>query len=178
MKRLWAFLLAIIACVTFAACGPKEEGPKNYVLNEKTFFHVMKNMTYYPEQYADSTLELDCFTYELKDVDENSYMCGVRKCSAEIGCKCGNDTIIGFILEYDGEIPAPKNQSEDTNDKMWIHLKGKIKSPKMTSVTIRAYLPDGTPDPVKTEEVKFLVFVAETLDLIEDYSNLNYYVTK
>ena len=166
-------LLTLVLCVAITACGPHD-----YVLNENTFFLVMTNIQYYPENYLSSNIEFDCFTYELVDVDGESYMCGVRKCSAGYGCQCGNDTIIGFILEYDGELPAPRNQSEDTNDKTWVHLSGKLKSAEKTTVRLKYYLPDGTVDPTKTDEIQFLVFVAESCELIEDYSNLNYYVTK
>ena len=173
MKKVSAIIVAILSCITLAACG----GTKDYVLNEKTFFLVMTNMLWFPQQYSESNIELDCFTYELKDVEGKSYMCGVRQCSSGYGCQCGNDTIIGFILEYDGEIPAPKNQSNDNPDKTWIHIKGKLKSPEMTTITIQSYLSDGTPDPDNTEEVLFLEFIVESCDLIDDYSNLNFYVS-
>ncbi|MCH5159449.1 MAG: hypothetical protein J1F66_01195 [Clostridiales bacterium] len=172
MKKLILVLLAVVLCVTFAACGPRD-----YVLNENTFFLVMTNIQYYPEQYLQSNIEFDCFTYELVDVDGNSYMCGVRKCSAGYGCTCGNDTIIGFVLEYDGELPQPRNQSENTNDKTWVHLSGKVKSADKLKIEIRSYLSDGSIDPTKTEQIEFLMFVVDSLELIEDYSNLAYYVT-
>lgn len=170
-KRLAA--LALMLVLLLSGCG----GPKDYVLNEETFFLVMTNMQYYPEQYLGSKLEFDCFTYELKDVDGNSYLCGVRKCSSGYGCTCGNDTIIGFILASEEELPAPRNQSEDSNDKTWVHLSGSLQSAEKKTVTIHAYLPDGSVDPDNTEQIVFLVFDVESCELIEDYSGLNYYVT-
>ena len=167
-----AVALLLLVCFTFAACGPKD-----YVLNENTFFLVMTNIQYYPEQYLQSNLEFDCFIYELTDVNGNSYMCGVRKCSAGYGCTCGNDTIIGFVLEYDGKLPEPRNQSENTNDKTWVHLSGKIKSAEKINIEIHSYLEDGSINPDKTEQIAFLMFVVDSYELLTDYSNLNYYVT-
>jgi len=176
MKKLFCgFLLTLAALATvFAGCG----GNKDYVLDESTYFLVMTNMLYYPEQYEGSDIECDCFTYSLTDVSNGTeYICGVRKCSSGYGCTCGNDTIIGFILEYDGELPEPKNQSEDTNEKSWIHIKGQLKSSEKTTVTIYSYT-DGQPNYDKTETISFLVFSVESCSVIEDYSSLNYYVTK
>ena len=164
-------LLVLVLCVALSACGPHD-----YVLDENTFFFVLNNVQYYPENYLQSNFEFDCFTYELVDVNGNSYMCGVRKCSAGYGCTCGNDTIIGFILEYDGELPEPKNQSTDTNDKSWVHLTGKIKSAEKTNIGVYSYV-DGKADTGKTETIQLLVFVVESCEIIEDYSNLHYYVT-
>ena len=172
LKWLIPILLVMVTCISCVACGPRD-----YVLNENTFFMFMTNMQYFPEQYLKSNIEFDCFTYELKDVHGNSYMCGVRKCSSGYGCACGNDTIIGFVLEYDGELPAPRNQSEDTNDKTWVHLSGKIKSADKIKIEIKSYLPDGSENSNKNEFIEFLVFSVDSLELIEDYSNLNYYVT-
>ena len=176
MKRIkWLFALAALClCLTLSGCGDKT---KDWVLDEETFFLVMTNMQYYPEQYLGAKIECDCFTYELKDVDDNSYLCGVRKCSSGYGCTCGNDTIIGFILQYDGELPVPKNQSEDSNDKAWVHLSGSLESAEKKTVTIHAYLPDGTVDPDKTEQIVFLVFNVDDCAVIDDYSDLHYYVT-
>ena len=157
-------------CCSLSACF-------DGVIEEKQFFRVMTSIQYYPSNYTDLTLELDCFTYKLVDVQGKEYICGVRKCSSGYGCTCGNDTIIGFVLEYDGEVPAPKNQSVDTNDKTWVHLSGKVKSAEKIKIEINSYLPDGTVDTSKTEKIEFLVFAVESLDLIADYSNLNYYVT-
>ena len=172
-KYTSVILLVLVFCVAFAACGPKD-----YVLNENTFFIVMTNVQYYPEKYVNSNLEFDCFTYELLDVNGNSYMCGVRQCSAGYGCQCGNDTIIGFILEYDGVLPEPKNQSNDSKDKTWVHLSGKVKSAEKTTIHMKYYLEDGSVDTGRTDEIKFLVFAVESCELIADYSNLSHYVTK
>ena len=173
LKILTFVLLAIVLCVTFASCGPRD-----YVLDENTFFTVMTNIQYFPENYLKSNIEFDCFTYELKDVNGKSYMCGVRKCSSGVGCTCGNDTIIGFVLEYDGELPTPIKQSEDTIEKAWVHLSGKVKSAEKIKIEIHSYLPDGSVDPNKTEIIEFLVFAVDSCEVIEDYSNLHYYVTK
>lgn len=176
MKKLKIIVavLLLILCFAFAACGPKD-----YVLNEQTFFLVMTNIQARPQQYVDSSLEFDCFTYKLVDVvSDTTYICGVRKCSAGWGCNCGNDTIIGFILIYDGDLPEPSvHQSENTIEQTWVHLKGKLKNADKLTVTINAYV-DGEIDPNNTEQIQFLEFVVETCELIEDYSNLNYYVTK
>ena len=166
-------LIMLILCVAFAACGPR-----NYVLNENTFFLVMTNIQAYPQNYLESNLEFDCFTYELVDVDGNSYMCGVRQCSAGYGCQCGKDTIIGFILEYDGELPEPRNQSDDSNDKTWVHLSGKVKSAEAKTIHLPSYLDDGSVDPNNTDEIKLLVYTVDSCVLIENYSNLKHYVTK
>ena len=174
MKKFLVFALLIIVCFTFAACGPKD-----YVLNEKTFFVVMTNIQYYPEQYLNSNIEFDCFTYKLEDVVSNeTYICGVRKCSAGYGCICGNDTIIGFVLEYDGELPEPSiHQSENTKEQTWVHLVGKLKNTDKLSISIPSYA-NGSPDTNNPEQIQFLVFVVSSCELIEDYSNLHYYVTK
>lgn len=174
MKKAICLLLAVVLCLSMAACGSS----KDYVLTEDTFFLVMTNMQYYPEQYIGSNLELDVFTYLLEDVNGQQYLCGVRKCSAEFGCVCGNDTVIGFILNSDEELPAPRNQSENSVEKTWVHLKGQLASAEKQDIEIHSYLPDGSIDPNKTETVSFLHFNVASCDLIEDYQNLQYYVTK
>lgn len=173
MKKLFVIILTVV-CLLFCACSNKKE----YVLDEGTFFLVMTNMQYYPEQYLDCDIEYDCFTYQLTDIYGKSYTCGVRKCSSGYGCTCGQDTIIGFILEYEGQLPPPKNQSVDGNEKTWVHLKGRMKSAEKTSVVVHSYLPNGEVDGDKNETILFLVFTVESCELIDDYSNLNYYVTK
>lgn len=172
-KRFFGFIFIVVVALSLAGCGKQTE----YILNETSFFLVMTNMQYYPEQYDGATIEYDCFTYSLTDINGENYICGVRKCSSGYGCTCGNDTIIGFILEYDGDLPAPKNQSEDGNEKTWVHLKGKLKSAEKTTVTIYAYK-DGKPDYENTEKILFLVFSVESCAVVEDYSSLHYYVTK
>lgn len=164
-----AFLAAVLAL--FAGCSSE------YVLNEKTFFTVMTNIQNYPSKYMGKTIEFDCFTYELTDSEGNSYLLGVRKCSAGVGCTCGNDTVIGFILQYDGEIPAPVNQSGDDNEKTWIHVRGALESTVKKDLSIFAYDSAGNATGA-TETVSFLTFCADTLSVVEDYSGLNYYVTK
>lgn len=172
MKKLLKVLLLVL-CVLSAACSTKS----GYVLTEDTFFLVMTNMQYFPEQYLGEKIELDCFSYELTDIDGITHICGVRKCSSGYGCKCGKDTVIGFLLEYDKEIPAPRNQSEDSNDKTWLHLSGKLKSQHKTEIKIYAYNGNGI-DYNTVESIYFLSFAVESVDLIEDYFNLNYYVSK
>ena len=172
MKKTGFLCFVLSLCLFLGGCGSKD-----YVLDEDTFFLVMTNMQYYPEQYLDSEIEFDCFMYELTDVDGGSHICGVRKCSSGYGCTCGNDTIIGFLLNYVGTLPEPRNQSEDSNDKAWVHLSGKLQSADKTNITIHSYLPDGTVDPDNTEQIVFLVFNVESCEEIEDYSDLQYYVT-
>ena len=174
MKKAISLLLALVLCLSFFGCGKA----KDYVLTEDTFFLVMTNMQYYPEQYLESTLEFDCFTYELTDVDGKNYICGVRKSSSEYGCTCGRDTIIGFLLDSAEPLPAPRNQSEDNGDKTWVHLTGRLKSAEKTEITIHSYLPDGSVDPERNEVISFLSFEVDACDLIEDASGLQYYVIK
>ena len=172
MKRFLAIVLSVFS-LAIASCGKEEE----YVLSEKSFFLVMTNIQYYPSNYVGKNLEFDCFTYEIKDTDGNSYICGVRKCSSGYGCNCGKDTVIGFILDYGGEIPEPKNQSEDTNDKSWVRLKGKIDGDKFTEIAVYAYNGDEI-DYSTVETIKFLTLKVDKLSVIEDYSGLSYYVSK
>ena len=175
MKKAVAIVLALSAllCCVLGACSNNKE----YVLTEKTFFLVMTNMQYYPEQYVGKSVEYDCFTYDLTDVGGKTYRCGVRQCSAGFGCKCGKDTIIGFILDYDGVIPEPKNQSEDTSDKTWIHLEGTLPSAKKDEIKIYAYNGDEI-DYDTVETVVFYHFAVSSLTPIEDASGLAYYVSK
>ncbi len=171
-------LKKIISLVTIAlgliGCNKNDY----YVLTERNFFLVMTNIQYYPEQYVNKTIEYDCFTYELNSINNNSFICGVRKCSSGVGCTCGKDTIIGFILDTDLDIPKPKNQSEDTNDKTWVHIKGHLETSEKQKVQIHSYKDDGTIDEQKNETVSLLKIQVSECFLIEDYSNLNYYVTK
>ena len=149
----------------------------NCNITESTFFLVMTNIQYYPEEYLNKDISLDCFTYTVKDVNNKEYLCGVRKCTAGFGCKCGKDTVIGFILNYDGNIPAPKNQYEDTNDKAWIHISGKLASQEKTAIEINSYDASGNIAD-QTEIVEFLSFDVASLETISDYSNLAYFVSK
>ena len=150
---------------------------KDCVIEESTFFLVMTNIQYFPEEYLNKEITLDCFTYNIKDIHDQEYLCGVRKCTAGYGCKCGKDTVIGFILNYDGVIPEPKNQYDDTNDKSWIHLVGKLDSEKMKDIEIYSYDKDGNIT-TQTETVSFLTFNVSSLETIDDYSNLAYFVSK
>lgn len=145
-------------------------------ITENKFFLVMDNIIRYPEEYINKELSLDCFTYDVEDVSGGVTVCGVRKCSSGYGCKCGRDTIIGFILKYeDGDIPAAKNQYENNVEKTWVHLTGHLASKQKTTITIFSYNADGTPS-TDTEEIQFLTLNVESLELIEDYQNLRYYV--
>ena len=144
---------------------------------ESTFFLVMTNIQYFPEEYLNKNITLDCFTYNVKDVNNQEYLCGVRKCTAGFGCKCGKDTVIGFILNYDGEIPEPKNQYEDTNEKAWIHISGQLASKEKTAIEINSYDASGNISE-QTEIVEFLTFNVSSLETITDYSKLAYFVSK
>ena len=167
-KRL---LLLIPSLLTLTGCA------NDCVIDESTFFLVMTNIQYYPEEYIDKDITLDCFTYNVKDINNKEYLCGVRKCTAGFGCKCGKDTVIGFILHYDGDIPEPKNQYEDTNDKSWIHIVGKLASEEKTPIEINSYDAEGNVLP-QTEIVEFLSFNVSSLETITDYSGLAYFVSK
>ena len=156
-------LLLILSLLALTACQ------NSYVMNESSFFLIMTHIQYYPEEYLNRDLTFDCFTYELTSIEGETYLCGVRKCSSGYGCKCGKDTIIGFLMEKDIGLPEPKNQYEDTNDKSWIHVVGQIESTEKTKIAI--YGIDNA-----IEEVWFLSFKVETFSLIDDYSNLHYYV--
>ena len=173
MKRVLIVLLIIALCLCFVAC----KGEERYDLTEDTFFYGMTTMQYYPEQYVGKAISFDCFTYRLTDVDGKEYICGVRKCSSGYGCNCGKDTIIGFILDYDGALPEPKNQSEDNGDKSWIHVEGSIASVEKEVIRIYAYQGDEI-DKNTVESVTFYHFAASSVTEIEDASGLNYYVTK
>lgn len=167
---LAASVLIAVVCA-FAGCG----GSKDYNLTEATFFKVMYNMVYYPEQYLGANVSLDCFVYEIEDVKTGEqFVCGVRKCSSGIGCTCGNDTIIGFILDYNGVIPAARNQSEDSSDKTWIHISGSLVSAEKVWVNVYSYQ-DGEPTD-NIEQINFYRFNVETLEEI-DGTGLKYYVT-
>lgn len=159
--------LFLLPLLLLSSCG----NPEKFVLNESTFFLVMTNIQYYPEEYLEKDIIFDCFTYELTSVSGEKYMCGVRKCSSGYGCKCGKDTVIGFLFKNKEGLPAPINQYEDTNDKAWIHVTGQIESVDKTDITMLAA--DGT-----EESVQFLSFDISSFNVIEDYSNLHYYVDK
>lgn len=167
-KRLFLLIPSLFALV---GCE------NNCNITESTFFLVMTNIQYFPEEYADKEITLDCFTYNVKDVNSKEYLCGVRKCTAGFGCKCGKDTVIGFILNYEGTIPSPKNQYEDTNDKSWIHITGKLTSIEKTPIEINSYDSEGNILD-QTEVVEFLSFDISSLETITDYTNLAYFVSK
>ena len=163
MKKVLS-VFAVIFILFLCACG-------KFDLTENTFFLTMTNMQYYPQQYVGADISFDAFTYELTDINGEKHICVVRQCSAGYGCKCGKDTIIGFLIDFDGEIPAPRNQSTPDNDKTWVHVKGTLPHAEKTDIQI--YAIDGT-----VETITFLTFKAETLKIIEDYSGLHYYVDK
>ena len=175
MKK--AFLIILSICV-FALCLVSCGGSDRYDLTEETFFYGMTTMQMYPEEYVGKAISFDCFTYRLTDVEGSSYLCGVRKCSSGYGCNCGKDTIIGFILDYDGVIPEPKNQSEDTSDKAWIHVEGTIASAEKEEIRIPSYDASGVADPNAPETVVFYHFTVAFLTEIADGSGLAYYVSK
>ena len=172
MKKALIAVLISLLLFSLVACG----GSDRIDLTEKTFFYGMTTIQLYPEEYYGKTISFDCFTYRLTDVEGVDYLCGVRKCSAGYGCKCGKDSVIGFILEYDGEIPEPKNQSVDTPDKSWIHVEGTLASAETVEIKIYAYENDAI-DYDKQESVVFCLFTVSSLTPIEDASGLAYYVT-
>ena len=181
MKRLKNItLLLLLPVLTFCAllCGCAVSGK----ILEENFFLSMTNIQSYPNNYADTEIDYDCFTYLLTDINGNEYICGVRHCSSGYGCNCGNDTIIGFLLEYDGEIPAPRNQSAKDVEKTWVHITGKLKSTTPQEIKIHAYKQvDGGYEidyNAKPETIKFLTLAVSEITVIEDYQNLKYYVTK
>ena len=158
--------LALSSILLLGGCGEK-----NYVMDENTFFLVMTNIQFYPEEYLDKELTFDSFTYQLTSVTGDKYLCVVRKCSSGFGCKCGEDTIIGFIVDQDLGLPEPKNQYDDTNDKSWVHIVGEIKTTEKTQFEIF----NKNKEP---ESVQFLTLEVNSFSIIEDYSNLHYYVDK
>ena len=158
----------LILPLMLASCSKEQ---KEYVLDESTFFLAMTNIQYYPEDYLNKNITFDCFTYELSSTSGETYLCGVRKCSSGFGCKCGKDTIIGFIVDKNIGLPEPKNQYENTNDKAWIHVTGQLESTSKTSFNILGA--DNS-----EEEVSFLSFKIDSFSIIEDYSKLHYYVEK
>lgn len=158
-------LMLLGTSLVLTGCGT------NYDMTEKTFFLVMTNIQAYPEEYVDKTISFDSYTYELTSTKNDKYLCVARKCSSGFGCKCGKDTIIGFIVSKDLGLPEPKNQYEDTNDKAWVHVVGQIKSTEVTEFEISGQ--DNT-----SETVSFLSLDVTSFNIIEDYSNLNYYVDK
>ena len=69
------------------------------------------------------------------------------------------------------QLPEPKNQYDNTNDKAWIHVTGKLESSDKKTISIPAA--DGT-----SEDVQFLFFNVSEFNVIEDYSSLHHYVDK
>ena len=170
-KVLILVILSVVLLMT--ACGSQS----GYVLDEKTFFLVMTNVQYYPDQYLGKDFQFDAFVYDLEDVDGVVHRTVVRKCSAGYGCTCGKDTVIGFVIKYDGTLPDPRNQGEDSNDKTWLHCVGQVDSGTKQAVRIYAYS-DGAIDYNTIETIEFPVFRLSEYTAIQDYSNLHYYVTK
>ena len=167
-KKMFSLLLLPLL---LTSCGSDK-----CVISENRFYLIMDNIIRYPEEYVNKEITVDCFTYNIENVDGDVTVCGVRKCSSGYGCKCGRDTIIGFILKYeDGDIPAAKNQYENNVEKTWVHLTGHLASKQKTTITIFSYNADGTPS-TDTEEIQFLTLNVESLELIEDYQGLRYYV--
>ncbi|MBR1867953.1 MAG: hypothetical protein IJ800_05175, partial [Clostridia bacterium] len=64
MKKYLLLILSLF-CVLPLACSRST----GYTLTEQTFFLVMTNIQYYPEQYIGQKIEYDCFSYELTDID-------------------------------------------------------------------------------------------------------------
>ena len=174
MRKLVGILIILVLTLTCCACAKNDR----YDLTESNFFYGMTVIQSYPSEYVGKDISFDCFTYRLTDVNGVSHLCGVRKCSSGYGCNCGKDTIIGFLLDYDGEIPEPKNQSEDTADKSWIHVEGTLPNANKEEIKIYAYTPDDRIDYDTIETIVFYHFKVSSLRIIEDYSGLQYYVTK
>ena len=166
IKRFSALLF-----ISFLLTGCTADGN----IKENHFFLTMYNIQLYPEEYINKTITLDCFTYDIEDINGVVITTGVRKCPSAYGCKCGRDSVIGFILNYDGEIPAARNQAEDSVEKTWIHVTGQLASKDKT--TIELYSTDDKGNQI-TDSIQFLTLNVKTLTLIEDYQNLHYYVTK
>ena len=121
IRHILSALVILAAILSGAGC--------DYVLNERTFFKTMTNMLAFPSSYMGSDIELDCFVYELTDVESGKeYTLGVRKCSSGVGCTCGNDTIIGFILDYDGAIPPPAIRARTRTTRRGSTLRGSSKA--------------------------------------------------
>ena len=144
-------------------------------IKENRFFLTMYNIQLYPEEYVNKQITLDCFTYDIEDINGVVTTTGVRKCPSSYGCKCGKDSVIGFILKYDGEIPAARNQAEDSVEKTWIHVSGRLAGQEKTTIELASTDANGKPI---VDYIQFLTLNVKTLELIEDYQNLNYYVTK
>ncbi len=172
MKKVLVCMM-IGLCLCLGACAKRQ----GYALDEKTFFLVMTNVQFYPDRYVGEDFEFDAFVYDLVDVDGNRHVTVARKCSAGYGCTCGKDTIIGFAVANDIELPPARNQSENNNDKTWLHIKGRIPSQDKQEIKIYAYS-NGQTDYNTVETISFPTFVIEEFSVIEDYSHLSYYVTK
>lgn len=167
-------ICTLCACFALPACG--KEGEKRYSLSEATFYKVMYNMVYFPDQYLGATIDLDCFVYEIEDAKTGElFVCGVRKCPSNVGCKCGNDSVLGFLLSYGGTIPAARNQTANDSDKTWIHIAGSLAGTDLTGVNVYTYDAEGN----KTDSVEKIYFctmnVSELTEI--DGSGLNYYVS-
>lgn len=170
-KISFAILILSVTFCAFAGCSSG-----GYSLDEAHYFLTMQNMLYFPENYVGDSFEYDCFVYEIEDaISGETYICGVRKCPANFGCKCGNDSILGFMLVYDGDIPAARNQSENSNDKTWIHVTGIMTNADMTAVNIYSLDAEGNPTEM-IEKIFFCKLNVETLEEI-DGIGLNYYVS-
>ena len=173
MKKVLIALLVFLLICSFGACKESDR----LDLTENTFFYGMTTIYLHADRYVGKDISFDCFTYRLTDVNGQDYLLGVRKCSAGYGCNCGKDTIIGFILDYDGDIPEPMNQGEDSADKTWVHLRGTVASAEAEVINIYAYDGDVV-DRSKVEAVSFYHFTVVELTMFEDYTGLAYYVTK
>ena len=169
MKKVLPLLL-ITALLSLSGCSTVDGNIK-----ENRFFLTMYNIQLYPEEYTNKLITLDCFTYDIEDINHVITTVGVRKCPSSYGCKCGKDSVIGFILNYDGEIPAAKNQAEDSVEKTWIHVTGYLAGNEKTTIELSSTDADGKPI---IDYIQFLTLNVATLDLIDDYQDLHYYVTK
>lgn len=177
MKKLKFMCLALVFAAVVSvlcACGKTE-----WILTEENFFFTLNNVQMFPERYLNNVFELNCYTYLITDTEGNTYLCGVRHCSSGYGCTCGNDTIIGFLLDYDGEIPEPVNQSDKNSvEKTWIHIRGTIETAERVQIKVYAYT-DGVADPSKpTETISIPTLSVSSLTVLseEEYKDLKPYV--
>lgn len=175
MKKLAIKILCLIFCVCSlfsVACGDS-----NYILTENTYFKIMTNLYMYPNNYVGANIEADCFTYKITDIDKKEWIVAVRLCSSGYGCACGQDSVIGFLLDYDGEVPAPVNQSdkdgENCHTKAWIHLKGTLETAEKTNIKILS-------STGAEEKIAFVTMKVESLTKIaeSEFSSLAPYVIK
>lgn len=166
---------AVLFAAIFLFAGCAQKG-KEHVLNDVTYYLVMQSMLFNPSAYLQDTFVLECFVYEIEDVQTGEvFTCGVRKCPSNIGCRCGNDSVLGFRLLFDGDIPPARNQTANDSDKTWIRVSGKLAGTELTGVDVYRYDAEGNPTNT-IETIYFCSLEASSLEEI-DGSELSYYVS-